>query len=164
MTQELEHKFVSELEENQNIVHKICKIYTDDPEAHNDLFQEITIQLWKAYPKFRGDAKFSTWMYRIALNTAITLYRKSKRQVKTQDFDTVLYKVKAKEYDDTEEKQLQLMYDAIKQLNDIEKALVFLYLEDKNYKEIADTIGITEVNARVKMNRIKTKLKNILNP
>ncbi|MDG3581674.1 RNA polymerase sigma factor [Galbibacter pacificus] len=164
MTQELEHKFVSELEENQNIVHKICKIYTDDPEAHNDLFQEITIQLWKAYPKFRGDAKFSTWMYRIALNTAITLYRKSKRQVKTQDFDTVLNKVKAKEYDDTEEKQLQLMYDAIKQLNDIEKALVFLYLEDKNYKEIADTIGITEVNARVKMNRIKTKLKNILNP
>ncbi|EIJ39470.1 RNA polymerase sigma factor [Galbibacter orientalis] len=164
MTKELEHKFIIELEENQNIVHKICKIYTDNTDAHNDLFQEITIQLWKAYPKFRGDAKFSTWMYRIALNTAITLYRKSKRQIRTQDFDSVLYKVKATTYDDTEEQQLKLMYDAIKQLNDIEKALVFLYLEDKNYKEISDTIGISEVNARVKMNRVKTKLKNILNP
>ena len=164
MTKGLEHKFIIELEENQNIVHKICKIYTDNTDAHNDLFQEITIQLWKAYPKFRGDAKFSTWMYRIALNTAITLYRKSKRQIRTQDFDSVLYKVKATTYDDTEEQQLKLMYDAIKQLNDIEKALVFLYLEDKNYKEISDTIGISEVNARVKMNRVKTKLKNILNP
>lgn len=164
MTKELEHKFIIELEENQNIVHKICKIYTDNTDAHNDLFQEITIQLWKAYPKFRGDAKFSTWMYRIALNTAITLYRKSKRQIRTQDFDSVLFKVKATTYDDTEEQQLKLMYDAIKQLNDIEKALVFLYLEDKNYKEISDTIGISEVNARVKMNRVKTKLKNILNP
>ncbi|MCF8715032.1 RNA polymerase sigma factor [Joostella atrarenae] len=164
MTKELEHKFVLELQDNQNIVHKICKIYTDDTDAHNDLFQEITIQLWKAYPKFRGDAKFSTWMYRIALNTAITLYRKSKRQIHTQDFDSVIHKVKAIDYDDTEEQQLKLMYDAIKQLNDIEKALVFLYLEDKNYKEISETMGISEVNARVKMNRVKTKLKNTLNP
>ena len=164
MTEKTEHNFVQLLEQNQNIVHKICRLYTNDQDAHNDLFQEITIQLWKAYPKFRGDAKFSTWMYRIALNTAITLYRKSKRQIRTQDFDSVLYKVKATTYDDTEEQQLKLMYDAIKQLNDIEKALVFLYLEDKNYKEISDTIGISEVNARVKMNRVKTKLKNILNP
>lgn len=164
MTQDLEHKFVSELEANQNIVHKICKIYTDCPDAHKDLFQEITIQLWKAYPKFRGDAKFSTWMYRIALNTAITLYRKSKRHVTTNKLDPVIYKVKAVDYDDTEEQQLALMYEAIKQLNDIEKALVFLYLEDKNYYEISETMGITEINARVKMNRIKKKLKNILNP
>lgn len=164
MTKDLEHKFVSELESNQNIVHKICKIYTDCPDEHKDLFQEITIQLWKAYPKFRGEAKFSTWMYRIALNTAITLYRKSKRQLSPDKLDPVLYKVKSVEYDDSEEQQLSLMYDAIKQLNDIEKALVFLYLEDKNYREISETMGISEINARVKMNRIKKKLKNILNP
>ncbi|MEZ4841992.1 MAG: sigma-70 family RNA polymerase sigma factor [Flavobacteriaceae bacterium] len=164
MTKELENKFVAELEENQNIVHKVCKIYTDNSEAHNDLFQEIAIQLWKAYPKFRGDSKFTTWMYRVALNTAITLYRKSKRTVITQDFDTVLYKIESKDYDDTEEEQLKLMYKAIHTLSDIEKALIFLYLEDKNYKEIAETIGISEVNARVKMNRVKTKLKTILNP
>ena len=164
MTQELEHQFVSQLEANQNIVHKVCSLYTDNREAHNDLFQEIAIQLWKAYPRFRGDSKFSTWMYRVALNTAITLYRKSKKRPRTQDFDTVLYRVKAEQYDPGEEQQLNLMYSAIRELGDIDKALVFLYLEDKNYSEIAETLGITEVNARVKMNRIKTKLKTILNP
>lgn len=164
MNKELEHSFVTNLEQNQNIVHKVCRIYTNDQESHNDLFQEITIQLWKAYPKFRGDAKFSTWMYRVALNTAITLYRRSKRSIKTADLDTMNFRLKAEEYDEEVEQQLKLMYAAVKQLNDIEKALVFLYLEDKSYKEIADTMGISEVNARVKMNRVKTKLQKILNP
>ncbi len=164
MTKDLEHKFISEFQENQNIIHKVCRIYTNNQEAHNDLFQEITIQLWKAYPKFRGDSKLSTWMYRIGLNTAITLYRKSKRSIITQDFDSVLYRIQSTNYDDTEEEQLKIMYKAIHQLSDIDKALIFLYLEDKNYKEISETIGISEVNARVKMNRIKTRLKKILNP
>ena len=164
MNKELEHSFVEQLQKHQNIVHKVCRLYTDNADAHNDLFQEITIQLWRAYPKFRGDSKFSTWMYRVGLNTAITLYRKSKRRIKTQAFDSVQFKIKADAYDDTEEEHIKLMYDAIRQLNDIDKALVFLYLEDKNYKEISETLGITEVNARVKMNRVKKKLKTILNP
>jgi RNA polymerase sigma-70 factor (ECF subfamily) len=164
VNRELEHKFVTELEDNQNIVHKVCSIYTNDREAHNDLFQEITIQLWKAYPKFRGESKFSTWMYRVALNTAITLYRKSKRRPKTENFDAFNFKIKADEYDPGEEQQLKLMYDAIRQLGDIDKALVFLYLEDKDYSEISETLGISEVNARVKMNRVKNKLRSILNP
>lgn len=164
MNKKLEHRFIDELEQNQNIVHKICRLYTNDSDAHNDLFQEITIQLWRAYPKFRGDAKFSTWMYRVALNTAITLYRKSKRRVQTQDFEGVSFKISSEDYDSTIEDQLKLMYDAVKTLNDIDKALVFLYLENKNYREISQTLGITEVNARVKMNRIKDKLRTILNP
>ena len=164
MTKDLEHKFISEFQENQNIIHKVCRIYTNNQEAHNDLFQEITIQLWKAYLKFRGDSKLSTWMYRIGLNTAITLYRKSKRSIVTQDFDSVLHRIQSTDYDNTEEEQLKLMYKAIHQLSDIDKALIFLYLEDKNYKEISETIGISEVNARVKMNRIKTRLRTILNP
>jgi RNA polymerase sigma-70 factor (ECF subfamily) len=164
LNKELEHSFVEQLQKHQNIVHKVCRLYTDNVDAHNDLFQEITIQLWRAYPKFRGDSKFSTWMYRVGLNTAITLYRKSKRRIKTQAFDSVQFKIKAEEYDNTEEQQLKLLYNAIRQLNDIEKALIFLYLEDKDYKEISETLGITEVNARVKMNRIKKKLKTILNP
>lgn len=164
MNKELEHSFVTLLEKHQNIIHKVCRIYTDSYDAHQDLFQEVTIQLWKAYPKFRGDAKFSTWMYRVALNTAITLYRKSKKRVNTQTIDDIQFKISSEDYDDTEEEQLKLMYKTIKQLSDIEKALVFLYLEDKNYKEIADTLGISEVNARVKMNRVKKKLKTILNP
>ena len=164
MNKELEHSFVELLEKHQNIVHKVCRLYTNDRDSHNDLFQEITIQLWKAYPKFRGDAKFSTWMYRVGLNTAITLYRKNKRRVSTQQFGDVEYKIKSEEYDDTEEQQLKLLYKAVKELNDIEKAIVFLYLEDKSYRDISETLGISEVNARVKMNRIKTKLRTILNP
>ncbi|ARN77296.1 RNA polymerase subunit sigma-70 [Nonlabens spongiae] len=164
MSKNQEQEFVRLLEENQNIVHKICRLYTNDQDAHNDLFQEVTVQLWKAYPKFRGDSKFSTWMYRVALNTAITLYRKGKRRVQTQAYDSVEFKIELKEEDDEMMEQLTLLYGAIKQLNDIEKALVFLYLEDKNYKEISATLGISEVNARVKMNRIKTKLTNIINP
>lgn len=164
MNKALEHSFVEQLEQHQNIVHKVCRLYTNNQDAHNDLFQEITIQLWKAYPKFRGDAKFSTWMYRVGLNTAITLYRKKKRTINTETFEAFEFKIKAEEYDDTEEQQLRLLYKALHELNDIEKALVFLYLEDKNYKEISETIGISEVNARVKMNRVKTKLKTILNP
>ena len=164
MQKDLEKNFLSELEKNQNIAHKICRIYTTNQDAHNDLFQEITIQLWKNYPKFRGDSKFSTWMYRVALNTAISLYRKSSRRVKTQDIDDVAFKIKSTDYDDTEEQQLKSLYKAIHQLNDIEKALIFLYLEDKPYKEVSETLGISSVNARVKMNRTKEKLKSILNP
>lgn len=164
MTKELEHSFVELLQKHQNIVHKVCRLYTNNADAHNDLFQEITIQLWRAFPKFRGEAKFSTWMYRVGLNTAITLYRKSKRRIKTQEFDAVEYKIKSEDYDDTEEQQLKLLYKAVQQLNDIEKALVFLYLEDKDYREISATLGISEVNARVKMNRVKNKLRTILNP
>ena len=146
MDKTTEEKFVTLLEENQNIVHKICRLYTNNRDQHNDLFQEITIQLWRAFPKFRGDSKFSTWMYRVGLNTAITLYRKSKRTVQTQDFDSVMFRISSEEYDDTVEQQLKLMYSAVKELNDIDKALVFLYLEDKNYSEISETLGITEVS------------------
>ena len=161
---QLEKNFLSDFEKNQNIVHKICRIYTTNQDQHNDLFQEITIQIWKNYSKFRGESKFSTWMYRVSLNTAITLYRKSSRSIKTQDFSEVSFKIKAEDYDDTKDKQLKALYDGIRELNDIEKALIFLYLEDKPYKEIAKTLGISEVNARVKMNRSKEKLRKILNP
>jgi RNA polymerase sigma-70 factor (ECF subfamily) len=158
----LEKEFIQLLDENQNIVHKICRIYTADEDSHKDLFQEITVQLWKAFESFRGDAKFSTWMYRVALNTAISLYRKKKRSISTQDWETVAFRIQDDTYDDTTEEHLKLMYKAIKELNDIDKALVFLYLEDKNYTEIADALGITEVNARVKMNRVKKKLRDLL--
>ena len=164
MSEALEEQFVSLLQKNQNIIHKICRLYTTDSDAHKDLFQEITIQLWKAYPNFRGDSKFTTWAYRVGLNTAITLYRKKKKTIHTIEFDSTFHKVKQEDYNYEEEEQLKLLYSGIKELNDIEKALVFLYLEDKDYTEISATLGISEVNARVKMNRVKGKLKKILNP
>ena len=164
MSNPLEQSFVKQLKENQNIIHKICRLYTSGEDAHNDLFQEITIQLWKAYPKFRGDSKFSTWAYRVGLNTAITLYRKSTRMIATTDMEGKRQFIAPEDYNFEEEEQIKLLYKAVQQLNDIEKALIFMYLEDKDYEEIAETLGISEVNARVKMNRIKGKLKKIVNP
>ncbi len=163
MEKTLEQSFVKQLKENQNIIHKICRLYTLGEDAHKDLFQEITIQLWNAFPKFRGESKFSTWAYRVGLNTAITLYRKSTRSIKTVDYEKQQYFISQTDYNFEEEEQLKSLYNAIHQLNDIEKGLIFLYLEDKDYAEIATTLGISEVNARVKMNRIKGKLKKILN-
>jgi RNA polymerase sigma-70 factor (ECF subfamily) len=164
MSDSLEKSFIKQLKDNQNIIHKICRLYTNGEDAHKDLFQEITIQLWKAFPKFRGESKFSTWAYRVALNTAITLYRKSIRSISTVEFESRSYFISQEDYNPEEEEQLKLMYKAVHQLNDIDKALIFMYLEDKDYTEISETLGISEVNARVKMNRIKSKLKKILNP
>ena len=103
-------------------------------------------------------------MYRVALNTAISLYRKNKRSIQTSELFDNIKELEFKEYDDTKDQQVERLYQAIHGLNDIEKALCLMYLDDKPYSEIAATLGITEVNARVKMNRTKTKLKKILNP
>jgi RNA polymerase sigma-70 factor (ECF subfamily) len=164
MSSSIESSFVKQLQENQNLIHKICRLYTNNEDAHKDLFQEITIQLWKAFPQFRGEAKFTTWAYRVGLNTAITLFRKKKRTIDTIEFDNKVHRFNHEEYNYEEEEHIKLLYQAVQQLNDIDKALVFMYLEDKDYTEIAETLGISEVNARVKMNRIKSKLKKILNP
>ncbi len=158
-----ELEFSELVEKNQGIIHKVCRIYTTNEEDSQDLFQEILLQLWKSYKSFKGNSKFTTWMYRVALNTAITLFRKSTKNVVTQEIDTTLYKISEDtEYSEKEE-QINQLYEAIKKLSEIERALVLLYLEDLPYKDIADTLGITEVNARVKMNRAKVKLKEIMN-
>ncbi len=162
MNKNTEIEFAQLLEQHQNILHKICRLYTVDSDSHKDLFQEIVIQIWKSYPKFRGDSKFTTWAYRIGLNTAISLYRGSKRKITTVDWDMSLQNIKYEEYDTDSENQLKQLYAAVHRLNDIEKALVYMYLEDKDYAEIAETLGISEVNARVKMNRIKTKIKKTI--
>ncbi|PKF74235.1 RNA polymerase sigma factor [Chryseobacterium sp. PMSZPI] len=163
MSTEQEKTFVEFFKPNQRLIHKICKIYTDNAEDHKDLFQEITLQLWRSFPGFKGESKFSTWMYRVALNTAMTLFRKpQKRNFQAFDIDVSSLKL---EYEDDEdnEHQLKKMYKAIYELSDVEKALIMMYLEDKPYKEIGEILGITEGNARVKMNRAKNNLKNKIN-
>lgn len=155
-------KFTELIEDNQGIIHKICRIYTDDEFSHEDLFQEIVLQLWRSFDSFKGNSKFSTWMYRVSLNTAIVLIRKKKRTIEVSSLENQLFNIKADDIDAETEERLQLLYAAIKMLNDVERALVLLYLEDLPYKDIADTLGISEVNARVKMNRAKIKLKELI--
>lgn len=155
---ESEKEFLHKLNEHQKIIHKVCNLYMHFPEDKEDLFQEVTLQAWKAYHKFRGDAKFSTWLYRVALNTAITFFRKEKRQSFIDSVSEIPDKQVSSEKDQIEE-QTQAMYLAIGELSKINKAIVMLYLEDYSYAEISDIIGITANNIAVKMNRIKGRLR-----
>ncbi|KQS92889.1 RNA polymerase sigma factor [Chryseobacterium sp. Leaf394] len=157
-----EKEFLERIEKHKGIIFKISKMYMDDSEDRADLFQEIIFQVWKAYPKFRGESEFSTWLYRIALNTAIVFLKSEKKRsfIGNEDFSN--YKIIQDEYDLENEEKLSKMYKAISQLNAIDKAFIFYYLEDFSGKQIADQMGISEGNVRVKMNRAKNKLKEIL--
>ena len=157
-----ETEFVALLDEHQNIIHKICRLYTNNEVEHEDLFQEISIQLWRSYNRFEGKSKFSTWMYRVGLNTAITLYRKEKKRLNTQPLNDQFTAIAQEEYNTQVDEQMAWLYQKIKDFSEIDKALVLLYLEDNRYDEIAETLGISAGNARVKMNRIKERLKKML--
>jgi RNA polymerase sigma-70 factor (ECF subfamily) len=152
-----EQEFIQLLNQHQKIIHKVCNIYMDNPSGREDLFQEVTLQAWKAYGSFRGDAQFSTWLYRVALNTAITFFRKDKKQLQVYTADSL--PDTAADYHDPIEEQVKAMYKAIGDLSKIDKALVMLYLEDYSYIAIGEMLGITANNVAVKMNRIKTRLK-----
>ncbi|WP_313384494.1 RNA polymerase sigma factor [Chishuiella sp.] len=154
--------FTELVEKNQGIIHKVCRVYTDDKDSHDDLFQEIVLQLWRSYDSFKGDSKFTTWMYRVSLNTAITLIRKKTKSKEIDYSESNFINIKSDDKDESLEERITLLYASIHFLNDIERALVLLYLEDLPYKDIAETLGISEVNARVKMNRVKIKLKEIM--
>lgn len=158
----LEQEFLQEIEKHKGIIFKISKMYMDQKDDRDDLFQEITYQIWKAYPSFRGESGFSTWLYRIALNMAIVFLKNEKKRSFIGHEDFTEYKIVQEEFDSEKEEKLNTMYKAIHQLNPIDKAFIFYYLEDISGKEIADQMGISEGNVRVKMNRAKNKLKDIL--
>lgn len=155
---QLEIEFSKRVKESQGIIHKVSRMYCDNEEHRKDLFQEILIQLWKSYPSFRGDAKFSTWMYRVAINVAIQDLRKTKKKQQLF-FQTNQFKDTSEEKkSEAESEKLKQMHCAIAKLNKVEKAIVMLHLDEKSNEEIAEIVGITQNYVRVKMNRIKTKL------
>jgi RNA polymerase sigma-70 factor, ECF subfamily len=152
-------EFASLLEQHRALLYKVCHLYGTNGLDRQDLFQEIVLQLWKSFPSFRGEAKFTTWLYRIALNTAISALRKSKRRVTTTYVsewpDQMMDDDKAKEI----REQTELLNQAIAHLSDVEKSIVMLYLEERSYEDMEEILGINQNNLRVKMNRIKEKLK-----
>lgn len=157
-----EQEFLRSIEKHKGIIFKISKMYMDQKDDREDLFQEVTYQVWKAYPHFKGQSEFSTWLYRIALNTAIVFLKNEKRRsfIGREDFSD--YKIIQEEFDAEKEEKMNAMYKAIHRLSAIDKAFIFYYLEDVSGKEIAEQMGISEGNVRVKMNRAKNKLKEIL--
>ena len=139
-------------------------MYCSDNTDAEDLFQEMLLHLWKAYPQFNRDSKVSTWMYRIGLNTAITRLRKNNRRPQFQELLSVhnsMPEAGTQRMDLLFDKELQ---QAINSLNKLDKALLMLYLDEKSYKEIAEIMGFSESNVGVKINRIKKRLKEIMNP
>ncbi len=161
-TSVLEKEFIQIVQKNQGIIHKVCNIYCDVQEDRNDLFQEIVTQLWKSFPTFRKESKFTTWMYRVALNTAITSFKKTKRRPDQNRLTYENFQIEDESYDVKTEENIKDLHKAVEQLTGIEKSIVLLYLEDKKYEEIAEITGITQNYVRVKMNRIKKKLKKFM--
>jgi RNA polymerase sigma-70 factor, ECF subfamily len=157
-----EKRFIDLIKQHQGLVHKVCIMYEHDQDARNDLFQEIVLQLWKSFHTFRGEAKISTWMYRIALNTAISGYRKNTRNVKTEDLREMHFNISENYAGAEQEEELQKLQWAIRQLSEIERAMIMMALEEVPYEEIAETIGITQNNVRVRMNRIREKLRKLM--
>lgn len=154
-------EFLQLINQHKGILYKVSKTYMDNIEDQNDLTQEIILQLWKSYERFEGNSQFSTWMYRVSLNTALTYFKKEKKNAEKHTFLENLDRLD-EEISDEKETQLVLFYKAVHELNKVEKALIFLFMEGQSHKEIGKNLGITEGNARVKLNRTKDKLQNII--
>ncbi len=156
----MKEQFSILIADHQGLIFKVCNMYCNSKEDKEDLFQDIVLQLWRAYPSFKGDAKVSTWMYRIAINNAITRLRKETKREKHISLDDEAFQVA------TEDNQINenaaAMYEAIKKLSEVEKALTILYMDNCSYKEIAEITGLSESNVGFKLNKIKTKLRSLV--
>jgi RNA polymerase sigma-70 factor (ECF subfamily) len=157
-----QQEFIDIIKENEGLIYKISKVYTDTREDEEDLYQEIVYQLWKSFPSFRSESKISTWMYRIALNTAITLLNKEKRKTRLLPIPEALHN-KPDTKDTLTQERIDLLYDQIRKLNPVEKGIIMLYLEGKNYEEMAALTGFTATNIGTRLGRIKQKLSSQIN-
>ena len=163
MHTETEKSFLENLNQNLGIAHQVCHTYfRRDAMEREDVFQDIMYQLWKSYPQFKGESKFSTWMYRVALNTAITHIRRSTRTPQNAELtESVAPAANINDHMGRVD-EVRLLHEAIDALNDIDKAIILLHLEDQNYDEIASITGLTKANVSVRLVRIKRALKDYL--
>ncbi len=153
-------KFISVIKDHQNLIFKICYSYCKNPVNRKDLQQEILMQLWSSFSKFDGRVKISTWIYKIALNTAIFYYRNDcKYNDKKVTIDASIISFSNFESDSEQDENILMLYQFIERLDGMDKALILLYLDENKYKDIADIIGISETNVATKISRIKKRLK-----
>ena len=152
--------FLFVIESNKGILYKVANSYCQNIEDRKDLIQEIILQLWKSFDNYNEKFKYSTWIYRISLNVAISFYRKeNSRKRISNSLTTAVFDFTETEISDEKGTNLDILNQIISKLNDLDKALILLYLEEKNYNEISEIIGITETNVATKIGRIKSKLK-----
>ena len=161
MDQRKGHKgsFIQLMEANKGIIHKICMMYTSTQADKEDLYQEICLQLWRSFRTYRSESKFSTWLYRVALNTAISSVRKDRRQVETVELDQAKHFVSR---DSEREGKTRMLFKAVSRLNKVDRAIILLWLEEKEYAEISEVMGISLSAVSVRLVRIREKLKSIM--
>ena len=154
-------KFIAIIKDNQNLIYKVCYTYCYNTDLRKDLEQEILLQLWRSFSNFDGRVKVSTWMYRIALNTAISFLRNDKKfENQKLSFDESIITFPTNEYETEQDENVSLLYEFINLLSEFDKALILLYLDNFKYKEISAVLGISESNVATKMQRIKNNLKS----
>ena len=156
----LEREFTKMIKEHRKTIYTVCYFYSKDSDEVNDLFQEILINLWKGFPKFRGESSYSTWIWRVSLNTCNNQERRKKRNVETVplSIDIDLYND-----DDTKSRQIQMLHDRISRLEPFDRAIILLWLENMTYEDIAGIMGISLANVTTRLFRIKEQLKSMSN-
>ena len=157
---DIELQFTKMVKEYRKTIYTVCYFYSKDSEEVNDLYQEILINLWKGFEKFRGESSLKTWIWRVSLNTCNNQERKKKSSVQTipLSIDIDLYND-----DDVQSKQIQMLYDRINRLDVFDRAIILLWLENMNYQDIADVVGISLSNVTTRLFRVKEQLKSMSN-
>ncbi len=155
-----EKDFISKINTHEGIIQKLLYLYVTDPDDKQDLYQEIVFQAWKSIGRFKGDSKFSTWLYRLSFNTILTFNRKASRLPKGKYNEAMPVHEPIAESSSNSQRLLQV----IKALNDVDKSIITLHLEEYKNEEISDMLGITKSHLAVKLHRIKEHIKAKLNP
>lgn len=157
----MEKEFIQLVNDHRALIFKVCNLYYANHESRRDLFQEVVLQLWKSFPGFRKESASSTWIYRVALNTAISNFRKESKKPERRSIGLDEFEIP--DMPETNDKEQRSALNlAIDKLTEIEKAVIMLYLDEKSYEEISEIIGISVSNVGVRLNRIKTKLSKLI--
>ncbi|MES2730157.1 MAG: RNA polymerase sigma factor [Bacteroidota bacterium] len=157
----MDKEFIEIIAGNESLLYKVCKLYSKTEDDRKDMFQDIVLNLWRSFPSFQAKSKVTTWMYRIALNTAISHLRKQKNKQPIEQLGELAYQIPASPTESADE--WETLYGAIEQLSPIDKAIVMLYLEDHSYQEMGEIIGISASNIGFKLSKIKEKLRKTVN-
>ena len=160
---DLEREFIGIVREYERIIYKVCTFYVSDESPMADLYQEVVLNLWKGFPKFRKECTVSTWIYRVSLNTCISGFRKENRRATIIPLSSLSEEMLPAEESPDLEENINEMYRLINRLTPLEKAIILLILEEKSYREIADITGLTVSNVATKLKRTKEKLKEMSN-
>ena len=154
----IELQFTKMVKEYRKTIYTVCYFFSKDTEEVNDLYQEILINLWKSFEKFRGESGLKTWIWRVSLNTCNNLERKKKSSVQT-----IPLSIDIDLYNDNDEhsKQIQMLYDRINRLDVFDRAIILLWLENMSYQDIASVVGISLSNVTTRLFRIKEQLKSM---